>query len=374
MSSEISSTTVGRGALAERLDSIDLLRAVAALAVTALHATHHGVWSSIHGPYDASYFVLLPISFGGAGVYLFFVISGFCIHLRWAKATAAGTPPRNDFVPFWKRRLRRLYPAYAAALAVGIAFAIHDGAGGAAFAFDVASHALLVHNLHPDTLYTINPVFWTLAIEEQLYLLYFLFLWMRRRYSWRTILIVCFGVRIAWQAIALVAERQGVMLVVSESAQATWFIWVMGALAVEHFYGLVDLPRWTRSLPIAGAFAIATALLIYLDVFLGGSGPLHLASLLLMQPGWAIASFITLNVIVRRESWLYARRKSPWIAPLLWIGLASYSLYLFHMYVLRGPGLSYVTGFLAAIAAAAVAFFLFERPFIKPRPRPPAEK
>ncbi len=37
-------------------------------------------------------------------------------------------------------------------------------------------HLLMLHNLDPNTCYTINGVFWTLAIEEQLYLAYFLLL------------------------------------------------------------------------------------------------------------------------------------------------------------------------------------------------------
>ena len=51
------------------------------------------------------------VHFAFAGIYLFFVISGFCIHLFWAKARAAGVEkPVIDFFTFWKRRVRRLYP------------------------------------------------------------------------------------------------------------------------------------------------------------------------------------------------------------------------------------------------------------------------
>jgi peptidoglycan/LPS O-acetylase OafA/YrhL len=355
-----------RALRADRLDSIDLLRAIAALAVTALHATHHGTWPNMHGPHDTTYYLLLPISFGGAGVYLFFVISGFCIHLRWAKATASGKVPRNDFVAFWKRRLRRLYPAYVVALAVGTAIAIHEGLSGVRFAGDVGMHVVLLHNLHPDTLYSINPVFWTLAIEEQLYMLYFLLLWLRRRYNWGTILAFCVGVRLAWQAFAWVAAKRDITLVVSESAQSTWFIWVMGALSVEHFFGLVKLPRWTRSLPLAALVGVATASLSYADHFYS-KGSLHLAALTFEQPGWALASFITLNAVVAREPWLAARRRHWAIAPWLWIGLASYSLYLFHMYVLKQLDVWYGVGVIASVGVAALAFLLLERPFIAKR-------
>ncbi|HCX30343.1 MAG TPA: hypothetical protein DHU55_11360, partial [Blastocatellia bacterium] len=94
-----------------RLQSIDALRGVAALGVVLYHAvlrTENAVPNN---------FFRWPVrllqfgsSFGYIGVFLFFVISGFCIHLQWAKSRAANQPKRIQFGAFWKRRLRRLYP------------------------------------------------------------------------------------------------------------------------------------------------------------------------------------------------------------------------------------------------------------------------
>ena len=52
-------------------------------------------------------------------------------------------------------------------------------------------HLLMLHNLDPHTCYTINGVFWTLAIEEQLYLAYFLLLFLRVRFGWGVTIAVC---------------------------------------------------------------------------------------------------------------------------------------------------------------------------------------
>jgi peptidoglycan/LPS O-acetylase OafA/YrhL len=347
------------------MSSIDILRGAAALAVVFFHDFGGGVSASIHGPKDAHFFAMLPITYGYAGVYLFFVISGFCIHLRWARAFAEGREPQVSFGAFWKRRLRRLYPAYAVALGLGIAFEVRDGASGPWFAFDIGSHVALIHNLHPKSLLSINAVFWTLAIEEQLYLLYFLLLWMRRRYQWRTILAVCLAVRVGWLGMAWVCARYGVSLVVSGSAQATWFIWALGALAVEAFYGIVRLPKWAASIPLAACVFSLTAGLAFLDRLYGITGPIHIASLMLEQPGWALASFLALNATVRREDWLTARRASFAIRALLLLGLVSYSLYLFHMYVFDQLGVLGIPGILLAIVAAAIGYMLFERPFIR---------
>jgi len=67
--------------------SLDAMRGVAALVVVLYHALGVAPQTAFHGwqwwlPTVAAYVV----HFGYAGVYLFFVISGFCIHLHWARA------------------------------------------------------------------------------------------------------------------------------------------------------------------------------------------------------------------------------------------------------------------------------------------------
>ena len=100
-----------------RLRGIDALRGIAALGVVFYHAVEQGEKFLPHN------FLQYPVraaqtlsSFGYISVFLFFVISGFCIHLQWAKAQAAGVEPEIRFGAFWKRRLRRLYPPYIIAL------------------------------------------------------------------------------------------------------------------------------------------------------------------------------------------------------------------------------------------------------------------
>src|SRR4026208_957027 len=103
-----------------RLQSIDALRGVAALGVVLYHAvmqTSSAVPANIifHWPVRGLQFLS---SFGYIGVFLFFVISGFCIHLQWAKTRANGQQPKIRFGSFWRRRFLRLYPPYLIAFAL----------------------------------------------------------------------------------------------------------------------------------------------------------------------------------------------------------------------------------------------------------------
>ncbi len=78
----------------ERLRGIDALRGIAALGVVFYHAVEQGknVLPNNLLQYPVR-LIQFGSSFGYIGVFLFFVISGFCIHLQWAKAQAAGNRP-----------------------------------------------------------------------------------------------------------------------------------------------------------------------------------------------------------------------------------------------------------------------------------------
>src|SRR5262245_48713387 len=93
-----------------RIEAVDMLRGVAALLVLAVHLPFS--WGSGHaaGSTTATVFPnwTMPFfRFGATGVDLFLVISGFCIHMQWARSQG-----QINFFGFWRRRLRRLYPPY----------------------------------------------------------------------------------------------------------------------------------------------------------------------------------------------------------------------------------------------------------------------
>src|SRR5689334_19066540 len=103
--------------ISRRLRGIDALRGAAALGVVVYHAVVQGPHVLPNNFLQYPFRLVQSVSlFGYIGVFLFFVISGFCIHLQWARTTAAGSQPEIRFVSFWKRRIRRLYPPYLIAL------------------------------------------------------------------------------------------------------------------------------------------------------------------------------------------------------------------------------------------------------------------
>src|ERR1051326_9604600 len=72
-----------------RLRGLDALRGIACLAIVLYHATDRTAVPAnlLQYPVRVVHFV---ISQTYISVFLFFVISGFCIHLQWARTRARG--------------------------------------------------------------------------------------------------------------------------------------------------------------------------------------------------------------------------------------------------------------------------------------------
>lgn len=373
-----------------RLRGIDALRGVAAMGVVLYHAVEQGkhVLPNNLAEYPVR-LVQFGSSFGYIGVFLFFVISGFCIHLQWARTKAAGLEPDIRFGPFWKRRIRRLYPPYVIALLLYLLLTAWTiGLNPTHFLFyDIGMHLLMLHNLDPNTCYTINGVFWTLAIEEQLYLAYFLLLFLRIRWGWGVTIAVCLLARLAWMGFShVVWLKTGWGIPVPEAAAAHWFTWALGALGVEVMVGLVRLRGWSRNLWLAALLiAGASALSSYLPVISKDTW-LHDAGWFLIHPLWGLGFFILVNrVVLAEQGWLRHARLPSLVSIFATLGIFSYSIYLTHELVIMqswrwiNPArLQIENVFLVTIPAtilfAWVFFWFCEKPFMTrhaPQPQKP---
>jgi peptidoglycan/LPS O-acetylase OafA/YrhL len=324
-----------------RMLTLDAMRGGAALVVVTYHALGVAPLTAPSGwQWWLPQITANVVHFAYAGIYLFFVISGFCIHLFWAKTRAAGVhKPVINFFTFWKRRVRRLYPPYFAALALYLCYLAYKTPVHVTgfYLWDVVLHVFMLHNVDARTTYTINGAFWTLAIEEQLYLAYFLLLFLRIRYGWTKTLVLCFSARIAWLIMGRhLSYSLGVHIPVTEAAATNWFIWALGALSVEAALGVIKLPAWCYRIPVAGlALGCAMGLALILPI-VHDTTWVHDIGWLVMHPAWGIGFFILVNYAVAAEQrWRLKSSRAPRLIPALAsIGLISYSLYLTHSFVL----------------------------------------
>ncbi|MBS2016792.1 MAG: acyltransferase [Deltaproteobacteria bacterium] len=324
-----------------RLAAIDALRGIAVLAVLVSHLPFSGAARPAeHDRVPVSLFpewLVAVLDHGRFGVHLFLVISGFCIHMAWARKPDDAD---LDFLSFWRRRLHRLYPPYLATLLLSLLglYVLHGVLGGATggiatklgyasstqLAVDLVLLLLLAQNLNGASHRIGNGPFWTLALEEQLYMLYFPLLWLRRRLGWSVAILAIAVTTIAWRAAACLfpVSWQDALLLVGPSR---WFEWALGALAVEAYLGRVSLPSWTRS----GLVGLGVLVLAVTAFNVPRLGVPIFAVVPYGDALFGVGLFVLVNYACSVR-WNEGTRVSHVSRFFGWVGSFSYSLYLTH--------------------------------------------
>jgi len=342
-----------------RFPGADILRGIAVLAVVIYHACGRnfgfylpweGWWRDFHSPPTRMFLALYPVSFGWAGVALFFSLSGFCIHVSFLRSRHFTA---REF--FW-RRFWRIYPAYVVALAAFSCLARLDFTSASGLKLFL-SHATLIHNLHNASFFGINPSFWSIGTEIQLYLLFPLLLYFRERFGMRTCLGITLATGLVWRIVAITVWGlpEHLISAVFCSPFMTWFDWALGAYVAEQ--ALQGKPAFTRH----GAW-LATLVPAFVASTL--FKPLTCLSFSLA----AVVSALGLDLIVRAPVGRGFVARS-----LAFVGTISYSVYLWHqplLAILPGwfgrflPAPSLATA-LAIALISYISYEWLERPGIK---------
>jgi peptidoglycan/LPS O-acetylase OafA/YrhL len=305
------------------LSRLDAVRALAILGVFFYHVVDatfsadqlpwRGHWRDWHAAPSPLFLLCYPLTFGWAGVALFFVLSGFVIHYSFLAANR-----RFSVGEFYRRRFWRIYPAYLLALA---AFALlayrHINAGGK---LDFTLHLLLVHNLADKTFFgQINGSFWSIAIEVQFYLAYPAMLWLRRKVGMANVLGISLAIAAAGLLMSLTPGNipPRPISFLGTLPTATWFDWVLGAFVAERFF---QAKRWIPN---------PKPVLLGLTV-------LFIASTLCRETSVLSFTFASILCAVALERWVWCSKPLSAVEEILVpLGLCSYSFYLWHQPLLK---------------------------------------
>ncbi len=222
------------------LNFLDGMRGIAILGVFVFHALRaaYGMdklpWAGMFRNFDASpsFLLLYPATYGNAGVAVFFVVSGFCIHLSYQRSKSKG------WKYFFNQRFFRIYPIYL--LATLVFFFIWPwgdfNLGNFQRITQLVSHILLIHNWGESTFYGINASFWSIAVEVQLYLIYPLLVWLTTRLGWRKSLVLAavseIGI-IVGSSVYKMRFGDSFPTFITGSPFAFWLSWSFGAYLAE---------------------------------------------------------------------------------------------------------------------------------------------
>jgi peptidoglycan/LPS O-acetylase OafA/YrhL len=377
----------------ERFPLIDSLRAIAALSVLAFHAAFFAGMYTSDSPLRP--YVAQPI----AGVTLFFVISGFLLYRPFVRARAAEEPAPSTGAYAWRRFLR-IVPAYWLALTVITLWLSLDGV------FDPAWHVPVFYGfaqiyVHPLELEGLGQA-WTLCVEVSFYA--FLPLWAlaMRRIGARAEIVALAGLWIASLAWKIVATRH-----LDAGNAGQWLMplpnfldqFAVGmALAIVSVHGLPARlqPALRRAWPW---WVLAAVAYWAMSTRIGLEGVLEERAgrsefILRHELGTVVAAALLVPTVFSWQQGGAVRRVLGW-RPLLFVGLVSYGVYLWHLAVVNRVaratadwmtdtlGLGVEARFIViftlagagATAIATASFYALERPLLrlKRRAGPPSE-
>lgn len=274
---------------------------------------------------------------GYVGVDVFFVISGYLITsfmLREVEATG-----RLSLVRFWARRARRLLPASALVLVFSavVAFLWLPVTSRRPFGGDIVASALYVVNWRlglREVDYMAENVgaspvrhYWSLAVEEQFYFVWpLLMVGMVAlfRAHWRLPLLLGVGaltVASFVYTLSFTVEQPGLAFFFSTTR--VWELGVGALLAIGFGHLVRTLPTLVR----AALGWIGLAMIGYSVIMFDQHTVWPGVATLLPVLGTA-AAILAGGGADRGGAW--GPRRLLALAPLAWIGLMSYSLYLWH--------------------------------------------
>jgi peptidoglycan/LPS O-acetylase OafA/YrhL len=342
----VTSTDVATTIGPQRANQLDGLRFFAFAAVLVHHAVH------------------APMLW--AGVDVFFVLSGYLI----TSILLATRERRGYFRTFYARRFLRIFPPYYILLAIVFVFIARPGGGTAAV------YGLYVSNINDAFRWVprvgvLDPM-WSLAIEEQFYLL------------WPLLVFLVAPKRLFAACVALVGVALAARYACTFLGYGSWPVYYLLPCRIDTLACGAMLAVLQRESPARfatqqrrgttialAAFAIFVALSIAVPTFrTGANAPLFNTA------GYALVAIGAAGLIAHLINPATSLARLLAFRPFVYLGRISYALYLWHQLVLdevRRAHLSPVLTTLAAlagcIAIASMSWFLVERPLLRYKDR-----
>lgn len=309
---------------------IDGLRGIAVLAVVGYHAFPNWIKS------------------GFIGVDIFFVISGFLISGILFSSMESDS---FSFTKFYDRRIKRIFPALILVLAASFVFGwfalLPDEykqlgkhvAGGAGF---LSNFVLWREAGYFDNAAETKPLLhlWSLGIEEQFYLTWPLMLWLTRKRRLRQLAICVIVIAVSFAVNLIMVHRNPTADFYSPLSRF-WELILGGLLAylalhkptgVERIKSRIDAifkkitfsaaPKQKGSVLREGSAALGVSLI--------GLGIFTISSESTFPGFWALLPTVGTYLILSAGTEAWLNRKVLSNRFLVWIGLISYPLYLWH--------------------------------------------
>lgn len=352
-----------------RIPELDGLRGLAIILVIFYHYASGQLLTRLSG---LAYYVERSAAPGATGVTLFFVLSGFLIGGILIDARGSN----SYFRTFYVRRFFRIFPIYylwiclyiALVSAAGTAIRLHSFSGKALpRGFEVYAHFLFVQNLipngsdHSGLWGSWFAHLWSLAVEEQFYLLAPLMIWWisPRRLPAVLLGIICASpfIRIALFFHIHQVDAARVMPSNADALALGMLVAIVWRAPASRLW-LTRHTQWIYG---------GTGLFFAGFGFLSWSAPSS-DSLLMASFGFTwIAIFyalLVLIVLVASKGWIAGAMRASWLRG---VGRVSYCMYIIHLvvnlflhfvFLQARPQIATLPGAAVSLLAAVVTYTL----------------
>ncbi len=318
-----------------RLHFLDSLRGLAALYVVAFHL----LYVPKPAPTIGNWALRGIAEFGGTGVFLFFLISGFSLSLTMPRHDRTAWPAASYAIS----RIFRIVPLFYLMLAIFIVRALIMGIAPPS-AFDVVINALMVFNFFPWKQESIVWAGWTIGVEMLFYVAFLPVF--RLKLAHKAAIAIGSAVAFAIFAPIFDAHYLKYHTLIHFSVAGFFSLFVLGMLCHDIYAALIKRPnRKTLGWLLTGAGLVS---LLAIALIPGSGGNINFRPLIAL--GYA-AVLVGCGLCTPR---LLEGRA------LRFYGAVSYSLYLLHPLVIyhSAPLYAFVMARLSGSAAYAICLIL----------------
>lgn len=330
-----------------RLESLDVLRGLCALAVAVFH--FHS-WGGVHAPKGLEGFLAIC---GTYGVSVFFVLSGYSLAHAYADRFNDSLSP-SVLAKYARRRFGRLAPLFGTVVIASLLGRLATG-GEIPGLFVILANILLVFGF-VDPAQTPVVGGWSIGVEVVFYVLFPIFILLRRH----ALIIIGLSIFLTGWITASVAQGQDLV--------AQWAFYVLPANQLVFFASGVFAALWLRGRKpfLTGWRAHAVVGAILIAIFLVSVGATEFTAVV----GARRAALVLLSVMLVIATAQIRIERFKLLASLA--GGASYPLYLIHplvfllaIRILPESTLMYIGVLCLAIAMAIAVDLTLDKPLQK---------
>lgn len=310
---------------------MDGLRGIAILLVVIFHVWQLS-WLDFTTVLHSPIYIDFIARFGFLGVEAFFFISGFCLFYPHARHCFEQYPLAS-WQDYLQKRALKILPSYLLAILL-ILILFEWEFSKEQLSWHLITHFLFIHNFFPETHYSINGVFWSLAVEVQFYLIFPI---LAKFFRTRPLLITSLmtGCAIAYRQYIMATQQDSGLLTPYLSQMPAFLdLFALGMLTAYILVWLRNLQHIDRYMPI---FSIIMLLgLVGFVALIKDVGTV--AILPNGMIGWQARyrSFIGIALMFAAIGGHFA---NPWVQKILnnrflaFFSLISYNLYIWHQFI-----------------------------------------